>query len=114
VEAPRSDGLADVEEKLSELREAEKAFARTQHELAARSEALAEREAALAAREQALDEREAPPQSAADLEALEARIRRLEQGGSGRVEQPQTFSAGLRALQSRGLRGGRDPDEPLH
>jgi len=49
-----------------------------------------------------------------DLEVLEARIRRLEQGGQGRTKEAQTFGAGLRALQERGLRGDRGPHEPLH
>jgi len=105
---------ARVEAKLAELRDAEAAFARTQHELAARSEALSEREAELAARERALEER-AAPEATADIDALEARIRRLEQGKSQTrgTEQP-TFSSGLRALQERGLRGRPEPDEPLH
>ena len=78
--APVSDELERVEAKLAELREAEKAFVRTQHELAARSDALTEQEAALAERERKLAAKEAPPPSP-DLEILEARIRRLEQSG---------------------------------
>ena len=101
-----------IEAKLAELRTAEQAFARTHAELAQRSDALAEQEAALAARERALAAKEGPP--AGNLDALEARIRRLEQSGRKREAEPQTFSAGLRALQERGLRGGRSPDEPLH
>lgn len=113
--APDSEDEDRIEERLTELREAEKAFARTQHELAARSEALSEQEAELATRERALAARETP-EAKPDIEALEARIRRLEQGGgtSSLTEEPQTFSAGLRALQERGLRGGREPDPPLH
>jgi len=106
-----ADELAAVEAKLAELREAERAFARTHAELAARSDALAEREAAIAARERAVAAAEAPPTP--ELEALEARIRRLEQGGKRPEAEPQTFSAGLRALQERGLRGPAK-DEPLH
>ncbi|MEO5575314.1 MAG: hypothetical protein ABIR67_02915 [Gaiellaceae bacterium] len=120
VDSPQSpeaardpDEFVQIEEKLAELGDAEQAFARTQHELAARSEALAEREAELTARERALAEREAP-EPTPDLEALESRIRRLEQGGRGRPAEQPTFSAGLRTLETRGLRGGRDPDEPLH
>jgi hypothetical protein len=86
---------------------------RTQHELAARSDAITEQEAALAERERRLAAKEAPPASP-DLEILEARIRRLEQGGRLRTEEAQTFSAGLRALRERGLRSNREPDEPLH
>ena len=111
--APPPDELERIEAKLTELREAEKAFLRTQYELAARSDALTEREAALAERERKLAAKEAPPPSP-DLELLEARIRRLEQGGQTRAAEAQTFSSGLRALQARGLRGNRGPDEPLH
>ena len=107
------DELARIEAKLTELREAEQAFVRTRHELAARSDALTEQEAALAERERRLAAQETPPPSP-DLEILEARIRRLEQTGRGRAAEAQTFSSGLRALQARGLRGNRDPDEPLH
>ncbi len=110
---PQSDELERIEAKLAELREAEQAFVRTRHELAARSDALTEQEAALAERERALGAKETPPKSP-DLEVLEARIRRLEQGGRVRTEEAQTFGAGLRALQQRGLRGNREPDEPLH
>ena len=109
---PVPDELERIETKLAELRTAEQAFARTHAELAKRSDALAEQEAGLAARERALAAKEAP--SGGDLDALEARIRRLEQGGRKREAEPQTFSAGLRALQERGLRSGRLPDEPLH
>ena len=91
---------------------AEQAFVRTHAELAKRSDALAEQEAALAARERALAAKDAS--AGGDLDALEARIRRLEQSGRKREAEPQTFSAGLRALQERGLRSGRPPDEPLH
>ena len=45
---PAADELERIEAKLAELREAEQAFVRTQHELAARSDALTEQEAALA------------------------------------------------------------------
>jgi chromosome segregation ATPase len=110
--ASHPDELERIEARLAELREAEQAFARTQAELAARSDALALREEGLAARERALAAKESP--AGADLEALETRIRRLEQGGRHREEEPQTFSAGLRALQERGLRTGRSPEEPLH
>ena len=112
--APAGDELERIELKLAELREAEQAFVRTQHELAARSESLTEQEAALAKRERDLAARETPAPSP-DLELLEARIRRLEQGGRSRPDEAaQTFSAGLRALQQRGLRGNHEPDEPLH
>ena len=109
---PRPDELAALEAQLAELRAAEHAFARTRAELAERSDALSEQEAALAARERAVAEKESP--ATPDLDALEARIRRLEQGGRKHEAEPQTFSAGLRALQERGLRTSRSPDEPLH
>ena len=108
---PSPDELERIEARLAELREAEQAFARTQAELAARSDALALREEALAAGERGLAAKTSPGE---DLEALETRIRRLEQRGRPRDQEPQTFSAGLRALQERGLRTGRSPDEPLH
>jgi chromosome segregation ATPase len=104
--------LERIEAKLAELHEAEEAFARTRTELAARSDALTEREATLAARERAFGSTFAPPSP--DLESLEARIRRLELDGRSRKSAPQTFSAGLRALEERGQGGGRAPDEPLH
>jgi chromosome segregation ATPase len=109
VEAPAE--LERIETKLAELRAAEQAFARTHAELAQRSDGLAEREAQLAARERALAAKETPASS--DLERLEARIRRLEQGGRKREAEPQTFSVGLRALQERGLRP-KQGDQPLH
>ena len=102
---------AKLDAKLAELRQAELAFARTHAELAKRSDDLAERDAALAARERALAAKEPPASS--DLEGLEARIRRLEQGGRKREAEPQTFSAGLRALQERGLRP-KQGEQPLH
>ena len=99
---PRADELAAIEAKLAELRAAEQAFARTHAELAARSDALSERRRRwppASARSPRRRRRRAP-----ELEALEARIRRLEQGGRKPSREPQTFSAGLRALQERGLR----------
>ena len=103
------DRLAALEEKLEELREAERAFARTHAELAARSDALSEREAGVAARERAVALQEGP--RTPELEALEARVRRLEQSPRGRAASTRTFSDGLRALERRGL---REPNEPLH
>ena len=111
---PSPDELVRIEAKLAELHEAEKQFARTHAELAARSDALAEREAALALREQreqSVSSREAPRQP--ELEELEARIRRLERSGS-RTGATQTFSSGLRALEQRGVRRGDGRNEPLH
>lgn len=110
-EPARPEPSEHLEARLAELRAAEQAFSRTQAELTARSDALALREEALAAAEQALSAKEVS--SGVDLEALESRIRRLE-GSRTREREPQTFSAGLRALQERGLRATRSPDEPLH
>ena len=108
---PSPDELARIEAKLAELHEAEKQFARTHAELAARSDALAEREAGLALREQSLSSRETSP--APELGELEARIRRLERSQSS-TGTTQTFSSGLRALEQRGVRRGESPNEPLH
>ncbi|MCP9487105.1 MAG: hypothetical protein MSC30_14745 [Gaiellaceae bacterium MAG52_C11] len=111
--ADEHDEAARGEARLEELRSAELAFVRTRSELAARSDALAERELQLAARERAVVARETPPTP--ELDALETRIRRLEQSGRGRRETTQTFSAGLRALQDRGVRAPVDDrNEPLH
>jgi chromosome segregation ATPase len=108
-----AEELEQIEAKLAELHEAEQAFARTQAELAKRSDALAVREELVAAREAALAAAAASPHGS-DLAALEERIRRLEQTGVATLTEAQTFSAGLRALQERGLRTRRLPEEPLH
>ena len=104
---------ARIESRLAELEAAELQFVKTHAELAARSERLAEREQELAARERALPggngtdsfERISP----VDIEAIEARLRRLEQSGGGR-----SFSEGLRALEQRGVRPRGEPNAPLH
>jgi len=101
--------IALLDARLEELKAAELAFVKTQAELAARSDELAQREATVAAKERAAGTNGAPPPAApdaADVEALEARIRRLEQTGS---ISGQSFSSGLRQLQRRGNRG----DQPL-
>lgn len=112
-----SERLARVETRLAELEEAELAFVRTQAELAARSDRLAEREQELATREReharangsAASPDDGP--SLVDVEAIEARLRRLESGTAGRG---QSFSAGVRSLQQRGNRPRREPEAPLH
>ncbi|MBA3244225.1 MAG: hypothetical protein H0T61_03525 [Actinobacteria bacterium] len=109
--AGEHEEAARAEARLEELRSADLAFVRTRAELAARSDALAEQELQLAVRERALLARETPP--TAELDALEARIRRLEQRGRGRRETTQTFSAGLRSLQDRSQRTPVD-DRPLN
>jgi hypothetical protein len=108
--------LERMEVRLAELKEAELAFVRTQAELAARSDRLAEREQELAARERELGRLNggvpavdpADRVSVVDVESIEARLRRLESGRG------QSFSAGVRSLQRRGVRGLREPDAPLH
>lgn len=110
--AGEHDDAERAEARLDELRSAELAFVRTRAELAARSDALAEHELQLAMRERALIARETPP--TAELDALEARIRRLEQSGRGRRETTQTFSAGMRALQDRGQRAPAERSGTLH
>jgi hypothetical protein len=101
---------ARIASRLAELEAAELQFVKTHAELAARSERLGEREQELAARERGLaggnggtdtHDRISP----VDIEAIEARLRRLEQSGG------VSFSAGLRALEQRGV---RPRNEPLH
>ena len=86
---------------------------KTHSELTARSDAITERESELAARDRVLAEQEAPPPA---LDELEARIRRLEQGGAtGRTgSSTQTFSAGLQQLQQRSRRPPEDNGDALH
>ena len=101
---PRS-GWQHIEERLAALHEAEKAFARTQAELAARSEELASREAALAegARAAASTPARSIP-SRAELDELDERLRRLERETRDATTS-DGFGDSLRALEQRGLRG---------
>jgi chromosome segregation ATPase len=100
---------ARIEARLAELQAAELEFVKTHAELAARSERLAEREQELADRERALSGGNGADThdriSPVDIEAIEARLRRLEQSGG------VSFSEGLRALEQRGV---RPRNEPLH
>lgn len=102
------DELTRIEARLTELREAELLFQRTQEELAVRSEAVAARERLVAARERELDELDDragvwPTRPA--LAELEARLRRLERsGGTAPSENTQSFAAGLESLRRRGTR----------
>jgi hypothetical protein len=99
--------LAHIEERLVALQEAEKAFARTQAELAARSEALASREAALAEQELRAPLGESPAiPNRAELAELDERLRRLERE-TREASAPHGFDDDLRALERKGLRGGR-------
>jgi chromosome segregation ATPase len=98
--------LAEIEARIAVLREAEKAFLRTQQELADRSEAVAARERLLALRERELDAEEDAVLPRPALTDLDARLRRLEQQPvpTPELEQTQGFSGGLRKLQKEGTR----------
>lgn len=100
---PDAERLAQIELRLTELRDAEKLFLRTRDELAARSEAVAARERLVSQRERELDEREdeADGDSIAgrELSEMEARLRRLEQGQQDPREQTLGFSGGLKKLE---------------
>ena len=108
--APPLVGLPDsdaaererVEERLAELRDAEKLFLRTQAELASRSEEVAARERLVAGRERAGDTKH---QDRAELTELEARLRRLERAGAPAAnEDTASFAGGLESLRRRGTR----------
>jgi hypothetical protein len=101
--------LAQIETRLASLQEAEKAFARTQAELAAQSEDLARREKILLdqLREGALDLElvgGSSVMSRAELVELDERLRRLELQ-TRRATEDKTFTDGLRTLERRGLSG---------
>ncbi len=98
--------LLHIEERIAALHEAEKAFARTQAELAARSADLATREAALAenARRGIVDAGPVVP-SRAEMDELDERLRRLERE-TREATKEHGFGDSLRALETRGLRGG--------
>jgi hypothetical protein len=96
--------LAQIEARLAVLQEAEKAFARTQAELAAQSDDLARREAALLERRRAGAKpggRDVGLDRAA-LDELDERLRRLERETREATE--STFDGGLRTLGERGAR----------
>jgi hypothetical protein len=103
------DRLAQIEARLTELRDAEKLFLRTRDELADRSEAVAARERLVAQKERELDDREdgVGRWASPELDEMEARLRRLEQGQGG-SEQTLGFSGGLRKLQDGTTRAQRD------
>jgi DNA repair exonuclease SbcCD ATPase subunit len=103
----QSSEAARIEARLQELRDAERAFLKTQEELATRSEALATRERLVAERERELDEQElgsglGPTRS--ELADLESRLRRLETRGAVSAEDTQSFAAGLESLRRRGTK----------
>ena len=91
-----------VEQRLAELREAEKLFLRTQSELASRSETVAARERLLASRERALGDDGRSDRS--ELAELEARLRRLERSGAPAADDTGSFAGGLESLRRRGTR----------
>ena len=95
-----------VEQRLAELRDAEKLFLRTQAELASRSEEVAARERLVAGRERAGD---TSNQDRTELTELEARPRKIERAGASppngaRGEDTATFAGGLESLRRRGTR----------
>ena len=106
---PDAERLAQIEARLSELRDAEKQFLRTRAELAARSEAVAARERLIAQKERELDDREdgVGQWASTGLTEMEARLRRLEQKQDP-SEQTIGFSGGLRKLQQGTTRPQRD------
>jgi hypothetical protein len=99
---PDVERLAQIEQRLTELRDAEKLFLRTRDELAGRSEAVAARERLVSQRERELDEREdavgADRPAGREFSEMEARLRRLEQSQQDPREQTLGFSGGLKKL----------------
>jgi len=93
--------LAHIDTRLAALQEAEKAFARTQAQLAAQSEELASRELALAEGERLGGG--APITSRGELVEIDERLRRLEHETRSAAE--RGFGDALRALEHKGLRG---------
>jgi hypothetical protein len=98
--------LAHIEKRLATLHEAEKAFARTQAELAARSADLSNRAAALADIERSGIVEGGGPSipSRAELAELDERLRRLERETRDATAS-STFGETLRNLEQKGLRG---------
>jgi DNA repair exonuclease SbcCD ATPase subunit len=96
--------LAHIETRLVALQEAEKAFARTQAELAAQSEELAAREAAFADHERSGGGGTTSITSKAELAEIDERLRRLERETREASHDPG-FGDSLRALEHKGLRG---------
>lgn len=92
-----------IEQRLADLREAERLFLRTQAELTTRSEAIAARERILATRERELGADDSRDHT--ELAELEARLRRLERsGGTQPADDATSFAGGLEALRRRGTR----------
>ena len=92
-----------IEQRLADLRAAEKLFLLTQAELASRSEAVATRERLVAGRERAAGDVDQPDRS--ELTELEERLRRLERAGTPTPgEDTASFAGGLESLRRRGTR----------
>jgi hypothetical protein len=106
VPEPDAARLAEIEARIAVLRDAEKAFLRTQQELADRSEAVAARERLLSLRERELDAEEDAVLPRPLLTDIDARLRKLEQQPppTPELEQTQGFSSGLRKLEKEGTR----------
>jgi len=98
-----AERLAHIEARLVALQEAEKAFARTQAELAAQSEELASREAALIESERASGGG-TPITTKAEFAEIDERLRRLERETRAAPAE-RGFGDALRSLEQRGLRG---------
>ncbi len=106
--------LAQIEKRLTTLQQAEKAFARTQAELAAQSDDLARRELALLEHGRAIEHAAgasgegttavAAGMSRAELDELDERLRRLEQQ-TRTASTERSFGDGLRTLERRGVDG---------
>ena len=106
--------LAQIETRLANLQHAEKAFTRTQAELAAQSDELARRELALLEHGRAIEQAAgargegstavAAGMSRAELDELDERLRRLEQQ-TRTASAERSFGDGLRTLERKGIGG---------
>ena len=99
---PEAVRLAEIDNRLDVLRNAEEAFLRTRRELADRSDAVAARERMIAQRERELDERE-DTWGGPDMHELESRLRKLETQRPGTGD-TGTFSGGFKKLKEEGTR----------
>ena len=95
-----------IEQRLAELREAEKLFLVTQGELTARSEAIAARERLVADRERKLNDDGGDGRGDLELAELEARLRRLERPVAAATDST-SFADGLESLRRKGTRTPR-------
>jgi hypothetical protein len=105
--APDSEKrLAQIEARLAALQEAEKAFARTQAELAEHSDDLARREATFLEQRRSVAKATGKDTALdrAELDELDERLRRLERE-TREASTKGTFDDGLRTLQQKGVRG---------